>query len=456
MSFDNFSSLNRAVAAKSGKRCNRFIVKFLDGTYDRERSAREFFGDNMKKMCEYNKALNAYAIDVDVDDVPLMEDHPQIEFIEEDMEVFSHGLMDTMKSLDNLNVNSNIIRPPRRPLVFESQRNRRLRRRYNRRRQSRSSFSRNRNTVRRPSEGTSGGGSPALNFQLLDWGTRRIGGITSSAVTGDGQGSVTGAHVFILDTGCTHQDLNIVEAVNYSSSTTSNDIFGHGTHVAGIVGAKDNRAFNVGIAPDIPIHSIKVLNDSGSGTISGVIQGIDHVVNWKNANPTTPVIVNMSLGLITSSFTALDQAVQNAMSLNIIFCISSGNSGIDVSQVSPAHTPGVISVSAYDINNTMPTWSNYGGDLSINAPGVNILSLFPRGVTGMSILSGTSMASPQVAGVAALLTSQNPGLTNTQVEQDILEKANTANQVQLNPSIILPSSASNAGTTTLGAWAGNY
>ena len=223
------------------------------------------------------------------------------------------------------------------------------------------------------------------------------------------------ADIAILDTGIdmNHPDLNVYAQKTFVAGTsTANDDNGHGTHVAGIAAAKDNSIGVVGVAPGARLWAVKVLDSSGAGALSDVIAGIDYITGHANEID----VVNMSFGCQCDS-TALNSAVNNAVSAGITFVAAAGNNGQDASAFSPASNPNVIAVGAiadsdgrcgglgpstqYGNDDTFATFSNYGPKVTIAAPGVNILSTYYGG--SYTTLSGTSMAAPHVAGAGCSL-----------------------------------------------------
>ncbi|MFA5831439.1 MAG: S8 family peptidase [Candidatus Paceibacterota bacterium] len=236
--------------------------------------------------------------------------------------------------------------------------------------------------------------------EQLPWGIDRIDAEkTWDAISGPR------IKIGIIDTGIdlTHPDLkaNIKGGVNTISPFKSYaDDNGHGTHVAGIIGALHNTVGVAGVDPMADLYSIKVLNRSGSGYFSDIIEGLQYAI----ANDLD--VVNMSLGASTGN-DSFAEAIKAAHDAGIVIVAAAGNEAGAVSY--PAAYPEVIAVSATDENNAFASFSNYGPEIDISAPGVRIYSAYKGGV--YKILSGTSMASPHVAGVAALVLSKPIQLT---------------------------------------------
>ncbi|MDP3487159.1 MAG: S8 family peptidase [Bacillota bacterium] len=253
--------------------------------------------------------------------------------------------------------------------------------------------------------------------QILPWGIDRI---DAEVVVADGT-TGSGVKVAILDTGIdtSHTDLQVYGGYNFIANNTNyNDDQGHGTHVAGTVAALMNTYGVVGAAPAAHLYAVKVLDASGSGTWSGIAAGID----WSISNGMQ--IINMSLGGSTSSST-LELACQRAWDAGILLVAAAGNSGNLAGRNDtvgyPAKYPTVIAVAATDSSDTRPSWSSTGPAVEIAAPGVSILSTVMGNTYGN--MSGTSMASPHVAGVAALVWHRNPTFTNQQLRDALTKTA---------------------------------
>jgi subtilisin family serine protease len=265
-------------------------------------------------------------------------------------------------------------------------------------------------------------GVMSINAQQIPWGVDRVDADLSSTQAGNGQGAITNVAVYIIDTGIdvAHGDLSVVGHVKMLPfpNFLNKDCNGHGTHVAGTVSAIDNANHVVGVAPGAALVGIKVFSCRRETSTSMVIKGIDLVT----ANGPKPGVVNMSLGGAPSQ--ALDDAVVNSVNAGFFYAVAAGNNGIDACNESPARlgpVNGVMSVAATDINEQEASFSNYGSCVDIWAPGVDIPSTWIGGV--MHTISGTSMASPHVAGAAALFLSSNPAATPSQIESAIKASA---------------------------------
>ncbi|PNH86131.1 S8 family serine peptidase [Arthrobacter sp. AFG20] len=232
----------------------------------------------------------------------------------------------------------------------------------------------------------------------------------------------SGIRVAVLDSGVAtdNPDINpkVVLRANFSSATTSEDNYGHGTHVAGIVAATSNNTVGVaGVCPGCTILAGKVLNDSGVGSSSGLAKGID----WAVSNGAK--VINMSIGVQASR--TLETAVNKAWSKGVVLVAAAGN-GANQTKIYPGAYPNVIAVAATDNNDAKASFSTYGASwVDIAAPGVNVYSTFPNhpfvlGTQngrsfGYDVGNGTSMSSPIVAATAALAWASHPGATNTSI-----------------------------------------
>lgn len=272
----------------------------------------------------------------------------------------------------------------------------------------------------------------------------------SSSYTYDNRG--TGVNAYVLDTGIrpTHAEFfpgRAVAAADYASegcpdcgggcsqlrpiicgtsttfeqqdvTTLNSDCHGHGTHVAGTVGG-----VNYGVAKNVRLFGVRVLNCAGQGTWEGVIAGVNWATAHHQANP-GPAVANMSLG--GSAIASVDTAVRNSIASGITYAVAAGNSNANASGFSPARVSEALTVGATAINDTRASFSNFGSLVDVHAPGVNVTSAWNTGDNATAILSGTSMASPHVAGVAALyLQTYRTALPPT-VHADIVNNS-TAN-----------------------------
>jgi hypothetical protein len=211
-----------------------------------------------------------------------------------------------------------------------------------------------------------------------------------------------GVTVWVLDTGVRldHQEFQgrAIFGANFIAGESGDDGNGHGTHCAGTVGG-----INAGYATQATIGSVKVLANSGSGSWSGIVDGIQWVVDYKKANPGNHLI-SMSIG---GGFTATANAAVNAAAGSGVFSIiAAGNSNADTKNYSPASAADAIAVAAIDSNNALASFSNWGVIVEIGAPGVSIKSAWWTSPTTYNTISGTSMACPAIAGQVAQLISE--------------------------------------------------
>ncbi len=288
----------------------------------------------------------------------------------------------------------------------------------------------------------------SIDAQILPTGINRINAEPSLPHTTTG----AGVQVAVIDTGIylTHPDLktNILGGKNCSTGSSKNyrDGNGHGTHVAGTIAAINNGVGVVGVAPGAKLWSVRVLNNSGSGSWSSVICGIDFVTSKAPANGGSITVANMSLGGFGVSDNncgktnndALHKAICRSRDAGVTYVVAAGNDGINAdSQVPAAYDDAVITVSAladsdgtgggtgaitsYGPDDTFASFSNYGSVVDIGAPGVKIYSAWKGGT--YNTISGTSMASPHVAGAAALYIAKNPGASWTTVRDALKQTA---------------------------------
>jgi subtilisin len=277
--------------------------------------------------------------------------------------------------------------------------------------------------------------------QTLPTGIDRVDGERSSALSGNGSGEVN-VDIAVIDTGIDldHPDLKARNGTNcVSPGAPAEDDHGHGTHVAGTAAARDNDSGVVGVAPGARVWAVKVLNAAGSGTTSQIVCGID----WVTANARTGAgieVANMSLGgqslfgsfsTCSSTWDPMHPAICRSVNAGVTYAVAAGNTTANANSFVPATYAEVITVSALadfngqpgggaaatcraDEDDTFANFSNYGGDVDLIAPGVCILSTYPGG--GTNTFSGTSMASPHVAGAAGLVKAGNGGATPAQVK----------------------------------------
>lgn len=252
--------------------------------------------------------------------------------------------------------------------------------------------------------------------------------VESDLRAGGGASAAVDVDIAILDTGvASHPDLNVVARTDCSVvffpgfgcyDGEGDDVHGHGTHVAGTAAAIDNDIGTIGIAPGARVNSVKVLMDDGTGFLSAIIAGID----WVTARAATIEVINMSLGWEGAPDPTMNAAIAGAVDAGVTMVVAAGNSNIDAAGFQPASHPDVIAVSAVadadgaaggrsgfrcrlgELDDTLASFSNWGQVVDIAAPGVCITSTFPG---GYAVASGTSMASPHVAGAAALYVALN-------------------------------------------------
>ena len=245
----------------------------------------------------------------------------------------------------------------------------------------------------------------------IDQASRPLSGTYTYTSTG------SGVNAYIIDTGIrvTHTQFGGRASVAFDAvgdGRNGIDCNGHGTHVSGTVGGS-----TYGVAKAVRLFAVRVLNCSGSGTTSGVIAGVD----WVTAHHISPSVANMSLGGGVS--TSLDTAVANSISSGVTYAIAAGNSNTNANTSSPARVGTAITVGASTINDARSSFSNFGSVVDIFAPGSSITSAWATSNTATNTISGTSMATPHVAGVAARFLQNNRTASPATVRNSIVNAA---------------------------------
>lgn len=258
----------------------------------------------------------------------------------------------------------------------------------------------------------------------------------------------TGVHAYVIDTGIrtSHTQFGGRASGVFTSiqdGNGTNDCNGHGTHVAGTIGSS-----TYGVAKAVQLHAVRVLNCAGSGTIAGVIAGVD----WVTANAISPAVANMSLSGGGSN--ALDAAVQSSINAGVVYAVAASNDNSNACNYSPARLPAALTVAASTQSDARASFSNYGSCVDLFAPGTNVVSTYNTSNTATASLSGTSMASPHVAGAAALYLDQNPAASPGAVASALLGNATTgeiSNPGSGTPNLLLYTGFMNGGPPTPGS-----
>ncbi|MEV0901783.1 S8 family serine peptidase [Actinoplanes sp. NPDC049802] len=254
---------------------------------------------------------------------------------------------------------------------------------------------------------------PAWGLDRVDQRGATLSGSYLPSADGDS------VHAYVIDTGIriSHQEFGGRAAYGHDfvgDDATASDCNGHGTHVAGTIGGT-----RYGVAKKVSLVAVRVLNCRGEGYLSDIIDG----VGWVTANAVRPAVANMSLGGGHSP--SLDAAVRDSIASGVTYVVAGGNEDADVSRVSPARVTQAVTVAASDVRDRRASFSNFGKGVDLFAPGVNILSATAGGDTATDRYSGTSMASPHVAGAAALLLDADPALTPARVQARLIADATT-------------------------------
>jgi len=279
----------------------------------------------------------------------------------------------------------------------------------------------------------------------VTWGLDRIDQAdrpldTQYNFAGDG----AGVNAFIIDTGIRADHVEFAGRLRpgYNSvpdANGTNDCHGHGTHVAGTVGGT-----TWGVAKGVSLTPVRVLDCTGSGAWSGVIAGIDWVAN----STLRPAVANMSLGGSVSS--SVDAAVAGAVAKGVVIVVAAGNNGTDACNYSPARVPSAITVGATNSLDSRTSYSNIGACVDMFAPGHSITSAWNTSATASNTIGGTSMASPHVAGVAALALAANPTASPADVASFLTSTATPNRLVNIgtgSPNLLLYSLGSGGNVT---------
>ncbi|MFJ6928719.1 S8 family peptidase [Streptomyces nigra] len=229
----------------------------------------------------------------------------------------------------------------------------------------------------------------------------------------------SGVTAYVIDTGVriTHQQISGRASYGYDAvdgDTTASDGNGHGTHVATTIAGS-----TYGVAKKAKVVAVRVLDNNGSGTTAGVIAGID----WVTANHSGPSVANLSLG--GGASTALDTAVRNSISSGVTYAVAAGNSSANASSYSPARVTQAITVGATTSTDARAGYSNYGSVLDLFAPGSSITAGWHTSDTATNTISGTSMATPHVAGAAAVYLAGHTSATPAAVASALTSGATT-------------------------------
>jgi subtilisin family serine protease len=229
----------------------------------------------------------------------------------------------------------------------------------------------------------------------------------------------SGVNAYVIDTGVriSHSTFGGRARNGYDfvdNDSVAQDGNGHGTHVAGTIAGSQ-----YGVAKGATVYGVRVLNNSGSGTTAGVVAGID----WVTANAVKPAVANMSLGGGVS--TTIDAAVRRSIAAGVTYAVAAGNSSANASNYSPARVSEAITVGATTSTDARASYSNYGSVLDIFAPGSSITSSWSTGDSATNSISGTSMATPHVAGAAARYLQSNRSATPAQVASALVSGATT-------------------------------
>jgi subtilisin family serine protease len=255
------------------------------------------------------------------------------------------------------------------------------------------------------------------------WGLDRVDQHTLPLSRSYTAGPSAGVTAYVLDTGIRIDHTDFGGRARYGwdfidGDAVADDCKGHGTHIAGTIGGAQ-----YGVAKQVKLVAMRVLDCTGIGPYSKIIAGVD----WVTKNAVKPAVANMSL--LGPASDALDGAIQDSIASGVTYAVAAGNTNTDACHQSPARTAEAITVGATDSTDARATFSNVGACLDLFAPGVQILSDSSKGTTATAWMSGTSMAAPHVTGAAALVLGTNPRATPAQV-RDALVNGATASRVK--------------------------
>ncbi|MGW5852314.1 S8 family peptidase [Streptomyces sp. NPDC055254] len=229
-----------------------------------------------------------------------------------------------------------------------------------------------------------------------------------------------GVTVYVVDTGINtrHREFGGRARSGYTAlwMEGSRDCNGHGTHVAASVGGA-----TYGVAKGVSLVAVKVADCRGDGSLSAILRGLEWMLKDHSAAPAVPAVANMSMGGTPSA--ALDAAVTRAVASGITFVAAAGNDGRDACAGSPARVPSAVTVGATDAADRRADFSNYGRCVDLSAPGVAVVSAWKGSTTALARSSGTSMAAPHAAGVAALVLAGGVATTPAQVSEALVRGA---------------------------------
>jgi subtilisin family serine protease len=255
--------------------------------------------------------------------------------------------------------------------------------------------------------------NPTWNLDRID--QRRRTASRTYTPTDDG----SSVHAYVIDTGIRISHLDFGGRAHYGydfvdGDRTAQDCNGHGTHVAGTIGGA-----RFGVAKKVQLVAVRVLDCDGFGTLEGVVDG----VNWVTEHAIRPAVANMSLGAGHSSI--LDYAVSRSIASSVTYAVAAGNDNRNARSYSPADVPAAITVGATDRRDRRASFSNYGSTVDIFAPGVAVWAAYNLADDIIARLSGTSMASPHVAGAAALVLDANPSWSPAKVRDYLVRRSTT-------------------------------